>query len=52
MKQPRGAPFIGFQLEDSYNKLGEYDKKSFDGSTKNSLIEILKKQFKNEIDLL
>jgi len=37
-------------LKDSYNRLEEYDNKSFDGSHANSLIEMFKKRFKNEND--
>jgi len=43
VKQVGGTPFVCFQLNDLYNMLGEYNKKSFDGSDMNLLIEIFKK---------
>ena len=43
IKQAGGAPFVGFQLKDLYNRIREYDKKSFDDSDANSLIEKFKK---------
>ena len=50
LKHADGAPFVDIQLMDFYNKLKENNKKSFDGSDANSLIEMFKKRFKNEND--
>ena len=39
-KQAGGASCVSFQLKDLYNRIDDYDKKSFDGNDANSLIEI------------
>ena len=50
IRQAGGAPFVGFQLNNLYNTLGDYDKKSFDGSNANSLIGVFKKRVNNVVD--
>jgi len=48
-KQDRGSLYLGYELRDVYNKVGEITMNSLEGGDTNALLHILKKRFENEI---